>query len=143
VPLGLLALDEVKRRRPDTEVLLFGDAAPLATPYENLGILDPPQVAEAYAQAKVGVVLSLTNHSLAAQEMVATGLNAVELRTPSTEAAFGGSPIELAPATVGGLADAIERQLDADRSQAGIEWARTRTWANAALAVERGLYEAL
>jgi beta-1,2-rhamnosyltransferase WsaF-like protein len=143
VPLGLLALDEVKRRRPRTEIVLFGDAAPIATPYANLGILDPPQVAAAYAQAKVGVVLSLTNHSLAAQEMAATGLNAVELRTPSTEAAFGDSPIELAPATIGGLADAIERLLDEDRAEAGIAWARTRTWANAAIAVERGLRQAL
>jgi hypothetical protein len=143
VPLGLLALNEVSRRRPGTEIVLFGDAAPLATPYRTLGILDAHEVARAYAEAKVGVVLSLTNHSLAAQEMVATGLNAVELRTPSTEAAFGGSPIELAPATIGGLADAIEAQLDADRSAAGIEWARTRTWPQAAERVEQALHEAL
>jgi hypothetical protein len=146
VPLGLLALHELKRRRPSAEIVLFGDAASITAPFPftNLGILDPPEVASAYARAAAGVVLSLTNHSLAAQEMVACGLPAVELRTPSTEAAFGGSPIELAPATVLGLADAIERALDApDRTQAGLQWARTRTWEAAAAAVETGLRAAL
>ncbi|HET6550093.1 MAG TPA: glycosyltransferase, partial [Solirubrobacter sp.] len=145
VPLGLLALEELRARRPQTEIVLFGDAAPLAGGFTQLGILDPPDVARAYAQAAVGVVLSLTNHSLAAQEMAACGLPAVELRTPSTEAAFGDSPIELAPATVLGLADAIEHLLDepGDRSQAGIEWARTRTWDAAAAAVESGFRQAL
>jgi hypothetical protein len=146
VPLGLLALHELKRRRPSAEIVLLGDAAPITAPFPftNLGILDPPEVASAYARAAVGVVLSLTNHSLAAQEMVACGLPAVELRTPSTEAAFGDSPIELAPATILGLADAIERALDQDdRAEVGLRWARTRTWEAAAAAVETGLRAAL
>jgi glycosyltransferase involved in cell wall biosynthesis len=147
VPLGLLALTELRRRRPATEVLLFGDAAPVAG-FTNLGILDPPAVARAYAQASVGLVLSLTNHSLVAQEMVACGLPAVELRTPSTEAAFAGAPIELAPLTATGLADALERLLDdpaerARRAQAGPRWAAERTWDAAAAAVEGGLRAAL
>ena len=47
VPLGLLALEELHRRRPGTEIVLFGDAAPLAAPFAftNLGILDPAEVA--------------------------------------------------------------------------------------------------
>ena len=139
----MLALAELHQRRPDTEIVLFGDATPLAAPFPftNLGILDPPQVARAYAEAAVGVVLSLTNHSLAAQEMAACGLPAVELRTPSTEAAFEDSPIELAPSTIRGLAAAIERLLDdpGDRGPRGIEWARSRTWDAAAAAFEAGL----
>ena len=136
VPLGLLALAEVTRRR-GVEVLLFGDAKPLDTPFANLGILTEAEVADAYATASVGVVLSLTNHSLAAQEMAACGLPAVELDTPSTRAAFGDSPIVLAPATVLGLADAVERQLDQPRVD--VAWARRRTWEHAAAAVEAGL----
>jgi glycosyltransferase involved in cell wall biosynthesis len=144
VPLGLLALEEVKRRSPHTKIVLFGDAAPIAAPFENLGILDPPEVARAYAEAGAGVVLSLTNHSLAAQEMVACGLPAVELRTPSTEAAFGDSPIILAPPTVLGLADAIERALETPPdADAGTAWARSRTWDAAAEVVEAGLRAAL
>ena len=141
VPLGMLALAELRRRRPGVEVVLYGDAAPLTAPFplSQLGILDPAEVARAYAEATAGMVLSLTNHSLAAQEMLACGLPAVELRTPSTEAAFSGSPIALAPATVLGLADALERQLDASPSAAGIQWAADRTWERAAAAVEMGL----
>jgi glycosyltransferase involved in cell wall biosynthesis len=146
VPLGMLALRELHRRRPRTEIVLFGDAAPLAAPFPftDLGILDPPGVATAYAQAAVGLVLSLTNHSLAAQEMLACGLPAVELRTPSTEAAFGDSPIELVEPAVLALAGALERLLDdpqerARRSQEGVEWTRSRTWDAAAAAVESGL----
>jgi glycosyltransferase involved in cell wall biosynthesis len=143
VPLGMLALADLHARRPDIEIVLFGDATPLAAPFPftNLGILEAPGVARAYAQAAVGVVLSLTNHSLAAQEMAATGLPTVELRTPSTEAAFGDSPIELAPATVAGLAAAIEHLLDdpGDRGPRGIEWAKSRTWDAAAAAFEAGL----
>ncbi len=143
VPLGMLALAELHRRRPQTEIVLFGDATPLAAPFPftNLGIVDPHELARAYGEAAVGVVLSLTNHSLAAQEMAACGLPAVELRTPSTEAAFGESPIELAPATVLGLAAAIERLLEnpGDRGPRGIEWAQSRTWDAAVAALEAGL----
>ncbi|WP_157591798.1 rhamnosyltransferase WsaF family glycosyltransferase [Solirubrobacter soli] len=141
VPLGLLALNELHARRPQTEIALYGDAAPLETPFTQLGILDPPEVARAYAGASAGLVLSLTNHSLVAQEMVACGLPAVELRTPSTEAAFGDSPIELADPTPRALASALERLLDerGARAQAGHAWAATRTWEAAAAAVEAGL----
>jgi glycosyltransferase involved in cell wall biosynthesis len=150
VPLGLLALGELSRRRADVEIVLYGDAAPLATPFPHVqrGILDPQGVAREYAQATVGLVLSLTNHSLAAQEMLACGLPAVELRTPSTEAAFAGAPIELAEASVLGLAGALERLLEdpalrRERSEAGVRWAAERTWEAAAEAVEAGLRAAL
>jgi O-antigen biosynthesis protein len=146
VPLGMLALEELVRRRPGTEIALFGDAAPIAAPFPfvALGILEPRDVALAYAQATVGLVLSLTNHSLAAQEMAACGLPAVELRTGSTQAAFGDSPIVLADATPMALADALERLVtDAGerrrRSEEGVRWAASRTWDAAAAAVEAGL----
>ncbi|MDA0164739.1 hypothetical protein OM076_31010 [Solirubrobacter ginsenosidimutans] len=138
VPLGLLALEALQARR-SVEIVLFGDAAPLAAPFAftNLGILDPPAVARAYNEAGAGLVLSLTNHSLVAQEMVACGLPAVELRTPSTEAAFAGAPIALADPTPQAIADALERQLDAPAATG--DWAATRTWAAAAAAVESAL----
>lgn len=146
VPLGMLALAELTRRRPGLEIALYGDSAPLAAPFPftQLGILDAPGVARAYAQATVGLVLSLTNHSLGAQEMAACGLPVVELRTPSTEAAFGDSPITLADASPAALADALERLLTnrderRERSEAGLRWAAPRTWEAAAEAVEAGL----
>ena len=106
-------------------------------------------LARAYAQATVGMVLSLTNHSLVAQEMLACGLAAVELDTPSTRAAFGPSPpVELAPAEPLALADALARLLDdaplrERRRVAGEDYCAPRTWAAAAEQVEAGLRAAI
>jgi glycosyltransferase involved in cell wall biosynthesis len=150
VPLGLLALAEVARRRPDVELVLFGDPQPPSAPFafRHLGVASATELAAEYAQATVGVVLSLTNHSLVAQEMLACGLSAVELDTPSTRAAFGPQPpLELSDPTVGALAAAIERLLAdpvlrRECRSAGLSWAAERTWARAAEQVERGLRRA-
>ncbi len=42
VPLGLLALEELHRRRPQIEIALFGEARPIAAPfpYRPLGVLE-------------------------------------------------------------------------------------------------------
>ncbi|MEA2358180.1 MAG: hypothetical protein QOI62_1440 [Solirubrobacteraceae bacterium] len=151
VPLGLLALAELHRRRPDVEIVLFGDPAPPAAPFPfaHLGVLDDRTLAREYARATVGVVLSLTNHSLVAQEMVACGLAAVELDMPSTRAAFGPQPpVELAQPQGPAIATAIERllgdgELRAARARDGVTWASQRTWERAATAVEQGLRTAL
>ena len=92
-------------------------------------------------------MLSLTNHSLVAPEMLACGLPAVELRGPGTEQAFADAPIELAEPTAHALADALERLLDdpaerARRAEAGVRWAAERTWDAAAAALESGLMDA-
>ena len=80
VPLLLLSLAEVKRRRPEVQIELFGD--PRGVPTElveaDLGVLGADELAGAYSRAAVGVVLSLTNYSLIAQEMLACGLPCVE-----------------------------------------------------------------
>jgi glycosyltransferase involved in cell wall biosynthesis len=151
VPLLLLALAELRRRQPDVQVELFGD--PRGTPRlleaRDLGVLDRTALAEAYSRATVGVVLSLTNYSLIAQEMLACGLPCVEADTPSMRAAFGPhDTLALAPLTVEGVAAEIERlladpALRAHRSRHGIEHVESRTWENATESVEGGLREAL
>jgi glycosyltransferase involved in cell wall biosynthesis len=152
VPLALLALAEVQRRRPGTRVELFGDprqAPNLLADARDLSVLGRDELAEAYSRATVGVVLSLTNYSLIAQEMLACGLPCVEADTPSTRAAFGPEPpLELAKLTVQGIADAVERlladrELRDHRRHEGIDFAHAHTWENAAEAVEAGLREAL
>ena len=54
VPLGVLALDELHRRRPEVEIALFGEAQPLVTPFphRHLGVLEPDALAHAYASAR-------------------------------------------------------------------------------------------
>ena len=152
VPLALLALAEVKKRRPELRVELFGD--PRGTPRlldaRDLGVLDRDALAEAYSHATLGVVLSLTNYSLIAQEMMACGLPCVEADTASTRAAFAGEHqgVELAPVTVRGVAGAVERlladpALRAERSAHGRVFVESRTWDAAAEEFEGGLREAL
>jgi glycosyltransferase involved in cell wall biosynthesis len=151
VPLGLLALAELRRRRPMVRVELFGDprGAGALVEHTDLGVLPPAELARAYSRATVGMVLSLTNYSLIAQEMLACGLPCVELDTPSTRTAFGeAGPVELAGFGVLSIADALERliadpDLRAERRKAGLELVRERTWAAAAEQVEAGLREAL
>lgn len=151
VPLGLFALEELKRRRPGVEVALFGASGPPSTPFacEQLGLLSPAQLAGAYRDATVGLVLSLTNPSLVPQEMLACGLPCVDVDLPATRSEWGESGgVELAAADPQALAGAVELLLDdpalhARRSAAGVAWAAARTWPRAAEQVEAGLRAAL
>jgi glycosyltransferase involved in cell wall biosynthesis len=151
VPLGLLALDELWRRRPDARIALFGDPEPAKTtfPHENLGIVSPDELARRYNEATVGLCLSLTNYSLIPQEMMACGLPCVDLAGRSPEAAFGrDGPAELAEPDPIALADAIEALLDDEqrwrrRSEAGLAFVADASWDTAAQQVEAGLRMAL
>lgn len=151
VPLGLLALGELATRRPEIEIALFGEERELAVPFvhQHLGVLDRARLAELYREATVGVVLSLTNPSLIALEMMASGLPCVELASEPMLATFGpDGPLELAPAEPLALCTAVESLLD-DRSRrarvsaAGLELTAQRTWERAARQVQAGLREAL
>jgi glycosyltransferase involved in cell wall biosynthesis len=151
VPLGLLALAELHRRRPEITVALFGESRPLRPgfPAENLGVLAPEALACAYGEATVGVVLSMTNPSLIGPEMLACGLSVVELDADAMRVSFGtGGPLLLAPFDPIALADAIDELLAdpaqrARRAQQGLGLASGRTWSAAAATVEAGLREAL
>jgi O-antigen biosynthesis protein len=151
VPLALLAIAELHRRRNDIRLVLFGEEHPMRTsfPYHHAGILPEPELARLYSEATVGVTLSLTNYSRVSQEMMACGLPCVELDTPSVRAAFGGDDaLTLAPFDPLALADAIERLLDdpglrARRSAAGRRLVAERTWEHASERFERCLRDAV
>lgn len=151
VALGALALEELKRRRPDVRVVTFGDTKDVATTfsYEQLGIVAPEQLAWAYSEATVGVCLSLTHYSLIPQEMMACGLPCVDVAGGSTEAVFGrDGAAELAAPDPVALAEAVERLLDDPerrrvRAEAGLEFVRGASWDRAAEQVEGGLRAAL
>jgi glycosyltransferase involved in cell wall biosynthesis len=151
VPLGLMALAELARRRGNVEIALYGESQPLPVPFAhtNLGVLDTPQLAALYRRATVGLVLSLTNPSLAGIEMMASGLPCVEVASEPMVASFGfDGPLVLAEPDPMALCDALETLLDdpARRAQAsadGVQLTATRTWAAAATDVERGLRAAL
>jgi glycosyltransferase involved in cell wall biosynthesis len=151
VPLGLLALDELWRRRQDVRIVLFGDHEQIDTtfPYEHLGIVGTGELARRFCEATVGLVLSLTNYSLIPQEMMACGLPCVDLAGRCPEAVFGrDGPAELAEPDPIALADAIEALLDDEqrwrrRSEAGLAFAADASWDLAARQVEAGLRQAL
>jgi glycosyltransferase involved in cell wall biosynthesis len=151
VPIGLMALAELHRRRPDVRIVLFGTDKPLhaAFPYEHMGVLSPAQLARLYSEATVGLCLSLTNFSLMPKEMLACGLPCVELAGVSAESIFGADgPLELAPLHPPRIADALERLL-ADparwerRSREGRAFVASHTWDHATDEVEAGLRHAL
>jgi glycosyltransferase involved in cell wall biosynthesis len=151
VPVGLMALEELYRRRPGTRIVLFGtDKPPLTSfPYEHLGVLGGAQLAALYSEATVGLCLSLTNFSLMPKEMLACGLPCVELAGVSAESIFGSDgPLELAPLDPRQLAAAIERLLEdralwERRSQEGAAFVASHTWDVATDQVETGLRHAL
>jgi O-antigen biosynthesis protein len=151
VPLGLLALEELKRRRPNVEIAMFGEPRKILMPFKylDLGVMGPEKLAHAYASAAVGLCLSMTNPSLVPTEMMACGLPVVDLDVPSMRATFGAEgPVELAAFDPIAICAAIERLLDdlvlrAERARAGTELAAGRTWARAAEQVEAGLRAAL
>jgi glycosyltransferase involved in cell wall biosynthesis/GT2 family glycosyltransferase len=151
VPIGLMALSELHRRRPDVRIVLFGTDKPPSTsfPYESLGILSQPQLATLYNEATVGLCLSLTNFSLMPKEMLACGLPCVELAGVSAESIFGeDGPLALAPLEPQALAARIEQLLDdrtewERRSRDGIAFTASHTWDVATDEVEAGLRHAL
>lgn len=151
VPMGLMALQELHRRRSDLRIVLFGSDTAIATPFphEHLGILSPAQLSWLYSEASVGLCLSLTNFSLMPKEMLACGLPCVELAGISAESIFGADgPIELASLNPAHLADALQRLIEdpalrAARSDAGLRLVASHTWDHAADEVEAGLRHAL
>jgi glycosyltransferase involved in cell wall biosynthesis/GT2 family glycosyltransferase len=151
VPLGEIALKELKRRRPDVRFVFFGQDDELGVPFDHelLGVVEPAILAQRYREATVGLCLSLTNYSLIPQEMLACGLPCVDLAGGSTEAELGrDGGVELAEPDPIGIADALERVLEhrdlwERRSAAGIAQVSDASWDEAGRQVERELREAL
>ena len=151
VPMAMLALEELVERRPATRIVSFGTEQPIYAPfpYEHLGVLSLDQLAWAFSEGTVGLVLSLTNYSVIPQEMLACGMPCVEVAGISGEGVFGeDGGVAFADFSPIAVADALERLLDdraewERRSAAGLNWAKGRTWDAAAEQVQAGLREAL
>jgi len=148
VELALAGLATAFARRPRLRVVAFGSNFPVAAPFplEDLGVRAPSELAELYRRASVGLVFSLTTHSLVAHEMMASGLPVVELEGDNVSSALGasGELVELSEHTPDSIADAVERLLD-DRERAAAIAARARafveecTWERAGDQVDAAL----
>lgn len=151
VPLGLMALAELARKRPDVEIALFGEDRPIDVPFihTNLGVLPAKELAVLYRRATVGMVLSLTNPSLIGLEMMACGLACVELASESMVASFGRdrrTPTLVHP-TYSGAHDALSTlfqhgTMRTEASKAGLALIGSRTWKRASKQLQTGLWMA-
>jgi glycosyltransferase involved in cell wall biosynthesis len=151
VVLATLGLAELKRRRPDTRIVLFGNNKPIEAPfeYEDAGVAGHEQLAWLFSEATAGLCLSMTNYSLVPREMLACGLPCVELDRPSTRSVFGDDgPVTLAGFDPGAIADGLERLLTDEaewvrRSAAGLAFVQGQSWDRSTEQVERELRNAL
>ena len=152
VDIAFAGLMELFERRPGIRVVLFGSRSTPSVPFpcEDLGVQTPDQLAGLYRRASAGLVFSLTNMSLVAQEMMASGLPLVELNGPNVTSELGdpGEHAQLVPPRPNVVADALERILD-DREMATATARRARalveqrTWDSAGDQVEEALFSFL
>ncbi len=152
VDLAMAGLAVLAERRPSIRPVLFGSRQDPKLPFaaEDLGVVHPRRLAELFREASVGMVFSLTTHSLAAQEMMASGLPVVELEGDNVSSALGasGDVVELAARRPDAIADAVERLLDDRESAAAMArrarvFVQERTWDKAGDQLESALLEFL
>jgi glycosyltransferase involved in cell wall biosynthesis len=113
-------------------------------------VVPPRRLAELYREAAVGIVFSLTTHSLVAHEMMASGLPVVELEGDNVGSALGppGDLVEQAARRPDAIADAIERLLDDREAAAAMAlraraFVEARTWERAGDQVESAMRDFL
>lgn len=95
-PLGVEALGIVKERRPDVEIIFYGDHADkfCNIPYEvtKLGMLrEISDLGDLYRSAYMGICFSTTNPSLVPFEMMACGCPVVDLEVNGNDVNYGGN----------------------------------------------------
>jgi glycosyltransferase involved in cell wall biosynthesis len=134
VDLAMAGLAVLAERRPTIRPVLFGSRQRKRLPFaaEDLGVVSPRRLSQLYRTAQVGIVFSLTTHSLVAHEMMASGLPTVELEGDNVGSALGasGDVVELAARTPDAIADAVERLLE-DRASAAAMAGRARAFVEA------------
>lgn len=147
--LGMRALAIVKEQRPDVEIVLFGDkhlnhhSAPFK--FTAMGILNTDELAELYASATLGLVISSTNPSLMPPEMMASGCPVVDIDlAPNHFLVTHGKTGLLATAEPKPLAEALltvlnDEPLRQRLIKAGLAHAQTLRWESSAREVEKAV----
>jgi glycosyltransferase involved in cell wall biosynthesis len=133
--LGVRALEVFHARHgSEFEIVLFGSSrvpAGLPFPCRDLGLLQPPQLAELYSTATVGLAFSPTNPSSVPYEMMACGLPVIDLDVHGNAGNYGGREnVVLVRPDERKLADALFRILSdecfrADVARKGLAFARS------------------
>lgn len=149
--LGIAALALVHRRHPEAEIVVFGDhhlgSQNIPFPFTDRGILDHQELAELYASATIGMVLSTTNPSLMPPELMATGCAVVDLDLPTNHSLVQHEVTGLLAAPEPqALADAVCRLLEDDGLRERLaanakEHVRPLSWEHSARQIEVALLE--
>lgn len=148
--IGLLVLNAVWQRMPDTQFVLAGwDTAGYHIPFPHLacGTVALDQLPDLYSQCDVALVLSLTNASLLPLELMACGCTVVSNRGPNVDWLLNDEVAALVDATPEDLTAAVCALLEDDRrrqalSARGEVFARAQTWGAVAEEFEVGLQHA-
>lgn len=142
--LGIAALQIVKARKPDVEIVLFGADTldPIPFQYTSMGIRSPHELASLYSSSDVGLVLSLTNPSFVPFEMMACGCAVVDIRSERLEGLLEhGVNALLAEPTPSALADAVLSLLENQVLRQkiinhGLQRVNELSWRNSARQIE-------
>ena len=143
----LLALELLHRQRPDLRIVLYGTHNLVRAPFasEQLGVETSERLSRLYAEATVGLSLSLTNYSLIPNEMLACGLPVVELAGRACEGLRLGRLDSHARALTRATSPRSSPPFSTTRrgagrlSRAGLDFVRTRTWSDATDTIEHAL----
>ncbi|WP_461161016.1 glycosyltransferase family 4 protein [Simplicispira piscis] len=148
--IGLLVLNAVWKRMPDTQFVLAGwDTAGYRIPFPHLacGTVALDQLPDLYSQCDVALVLSLTNASLLPLELMACGCTVVSNRGPNVDWLLNDEVAALVDATPEDLTAAVCALLEDDRRRHALSaraevFARAQTWGAVAEEFEAGLLHA-
>ncbi|WP_265706942.1 glycosyltransferase family 4 protein [Verminephrobacter aporrectodeae] len=148
--LGLLVLNAVWKRIPDTQFIFAGwDTASYHIPFPHLacGSMALDELPDLYSQCDVALVLSLTNASLLPLELMACGCTVVSNRGANVQWLLHDDVAVLAESVFEDLADAVCALLQDDArrqalSQRAEHFARSQTWDAVARDFETGLQRA-
>lgn len=151
VELGLEALLILHDRGIIFHVDLFGQedfGAYLPYSHEIHGLLQPIELGDLYRTVDIGMVLSATNYSIIPIEMMACGLQVVELDVESTRAVFPEGSVAFAPPTPHGIADTLQKLLDSvseckNLRECGLLYSSQFNWESSSRTLESALIEGL
>lgn len=115
VELGVLSLKLVLEKRKDIIIDCFGwDVGSSDLPFEfvNHGVLKDKELAKLYCGSTIGLVFSLTNHTLITPEMMACGLPVIDLDGDNNRTIYSNNEVFLVEKTPKAIADGILELLD-------------------------------
>lgn len=147
---GLLVLEAVSRKLPDTQFILAGwDVSDYVIPFPHLpaGVVSPQELADVFSQCDAALILSLTNLSLMPLELMASGCAVVSNGGDCVEWLLNKDVALLTEPTLEALTDGLVHLLQDDdarqaQCQRAGDFARQQHWEASADAFVQGLLAA-